>query len=72
MPKAIDELKALRTRYLELVAIFGKHATEFTAFKETLLDMNRRHRLEVARLYTTQIAKIEKKMGRKKAPAHEA
>ena len=65
MPRAVDDLKALRNRYLELVAIYGKHATEFTAFKQTLLDMNRRHRLEGARPYTTQIAKIEKKMGGK-------
>jgi hypothetical protein len=64
MPKATDEMKALRTRYLELVALYGKHATDFQTFKQTLLDMNERHRLEGKRLYTTQIAKIERKMGR--------
>jgi hypothetical protein len=64
MPKAIDEVKALRSRYLELVAIHGKHATDFTAFRQTLLDMNERHRLEGARLYRNQIARVEKKMGR--------
>ena len=65
-PKLINELKALRRTYLELVAIHGQHATDFKAFRRTLLEMNERRRLEVARRYATQIARIERKMGRKR------
>jgi hypothetical protein len=66
MAKAVDELKALRRRYLELVAIHGRHATDFKRFRQTLLEKNERHRLEGVRLYMAQIARIERKMGLKK------
>jgi hypothetical protein len=62
----IDDLKDLKREYLELVGIHGKDVTEFARFKRSLLEMNRRHRLEAARRYATIIAKIEKKVGKRK------
>ena len=36
-------------------------------FKQSLLELNRRHRLEAVRMYVRIISKIEKKVGRKKS-----
>jgi hypothetical protein len=49
---------------MELVRVHGQEVTEFKAFKQSLLDLNRRHRLEAARLYASIIAKVERKVGR--------
>jgi hypothetical protein len=47
-----------------LVRLYGQEVTEFSAFKHSLLDMNRRHRLEAARMYARIISKVERKVGR--------
>jgi hypothetical protein len=62
----IDDLKDLRRRYLDLVRIHGEEAAEFKRFRQSLLDANRRHRLEVVRMYLKMISKVEGKTGRKK------
>jgi hypothetical protein len=59
----VDDLRDLKRRYMELVRIYGEEATEFKPFKESLLELNRRHRLEAIRLYVKVISKIEKKRG---------
>jgi hypothetical protein len=61
----VDDLKDLKREYLELVRIHGEEVTEFKAFKQSLLDLNRRHRLEAVRMYVKIISKVDKKMGRK-------
>jgi hypothetical protein len=58
----LDDLKDLKRAYLDLVRVHGEAATEFKAFKQSLLEMNRRHRREAARMYAGMISKIEKKM----------
>ena len=63
--REIDEMKDLRSEYLELVRTYGKKVTGFKSFRQSLLDMNRRHRLEGKRLYEKEIAKIEQKMGKR-------
>ena len=62
--REIDEMKDLRSEYLELVRVYGKEVTGFKSFRQSLLDMNRRHRLKGKRLYEKEIAKIEKKVGK--------
>ena len=62
----VDDLKDLKRGYLELVRTYGEEATDFKAFKQSLLDLNRRHRLEAARMYVSIISKVERKMGRKR------
>lgn len=64
----LDELKDLKRAYLDLVRTHGEEAAEFKRFKRSLLDMNRRHRLEAVDMYVQIIAKIEKKIGRKRRP----
>jgi len=61
----VDDLKDLKREYLDLVRIHGEDATEFKRFKQSLLDLNRRHRLEAVRMYVNIISKIQKKMGRR-------
>jgi hypothetical protein len=61
-----DDLRDLKREYLELVRIHGEDITEFKAFKQSLLELNRRHRLEAVKMYAKIISKIEKRMGRKK------
>jgi hypothetical protein len=61
----VDDLKDLKRQYMELVRRYGQEVTEFNAFKYSLLDMNRRHRLEAARMYASIISKVERKVGRK-------
>ena len=62
----VDELKDLKREYLELVRIHGEEVTEFKRFKQSLLELNRRHRLEAVGMYVNIISKIERKMdGRK-------
>jgi hypothetical protein len=58
----LDDLKDLKREYMQLVRIYGEEATEFKAFKQSLLDLNRRHRLEAVRLYVKIISKVERKM----------
>lgn len=60
----VDDLRDLKREYLELVRIHGEEVTEFKAFKRSLLEMNRRHRLEAVRMYANIISKVERKMGR--------
>jgi hypothetical protein len=62
----VDTLKDLKREYLELVRIHGEEATEFKGFKKSLLELNRRHRLEAVRMYADIIAKVDKKVGRKR------
>ena len=62
----VDDLKDLKREYMELVRIYGEEVTELKPFKQSLLEMNRRHRLEAARMYANIISKIERKMGRRK------
>lgn len=64
--REIDEMKGLRSEYLELVRTYGKEATGFKAVRQLLLDLNRRHRLEGKRLYEREISRIEKKVGKRK------
>jgi hypothetical protein len=60
----VDDLKDLKREYMELVRVHGEEVTEFKAFKQFLLDLNRRHRLEAVRMYVNIISKVERKMGR--------
>lgn len=60
----VDDLKDLKRQYLELVRRYGREVTEFNAFKQSLLDMNRRHRLEAARRYASIISKVERRLRR--------
>lgn len=62
----VDELRDLKREYVELVRIYGEEVTEFGPFKQSLLELNRRHRLEAIRMYVKLISKIEKKVGRGK------
>lgn len=62
----VDDLKDLKREYLELVRIYGEEVTEFKPFKQSLLELNRRHRLEAISMYLKIVSKIGKKMGRKK------
>ena len=62
----VDDLKDLKREYVELVRIYGEEVTEFKRFKQSLLALNRRHRLEAVRMYVNVISKIEKKIGRDK------
>lgn len=62
----VDELRDLKREYLELVRLHGEEATEFKAFKQSMLAMNRRHRLEAIEMYVEILSKIEKKMGGRK------
>jgi hypothetical protein len=61
----LDDLRDLKREYLGLVRTYGEAITEFKAFKQSLLELNRRHRLEAVRMYARIISKIEKKVGRK-------
>ena len=61
----LDDLKDLKREYLELVRIHGEKVTEFRAFKQSLLDLNRRHRHAAIRMYVNIISRVERKMGRK-------
>jgi hypothetical protein len=61
----VDDLRELKREYMELVKIHGEEVTEFKAFKQSLLDLNRRHRLEAVRMYVDIISKVERRMGRK-------
>jgi sugar phosphate isomerase/epimerase len=62
----VYELRDLKREYVELVRTYGEEVTEFKPFRQSLLELNRRHRLEAMRMYVKIISKIEKKMGRKK------
>lgn len=61
----IDDLKDLKRQYMELVRLHGQEVTEFKPFKQSLLDLNRRHRLEAAKMYAQIISKVERKVGRR-------
>jgi hypothetical protein len=60
----LDDLNELKRRYMALVQQYGRDVTEFTAFKQSLLDLNRRHRFEAARMYASIISKVERKVRR--------
>jgi hypothetical protein len=62
----LHDLRDLKRQYLELVRVHGEEVAEFRRFKQSLLELNRRHRLEFVSLYVKIISKIEKKTGRKK------
>jgi hypothetical protein len=60
----VDDLNDLKREYMELVRRHGHEVTEFKAFRQSLLDLNRRHRLEAARMYASIISRIEKRLRR--------
>jgi hypothetical protein len=60
----VDDLKDLKRAYVALVRQYGHEVAELKAFKQSLLDLNRRHRLEAARMYARMILKVEKKVRR--------
>jgi hypothetical protein len=60
----LDEMRDLKRHYLELVRTHGEDVTEFKAFKESLLELNRKHRREAVSLYVKILSKVEKKLGR--------
>jgi len=62
----VDELRDLKREYVELVRIHGEEDTEFKPFKQSLLELNRRHRLEALGMYVRIISRIERKVGRRK------
>ncbi len=57
----IDDLRDLKREYMGLVRVHGAELAELTSFKQSLLDMNRRHRLEAAKMYLRMISKIDRK-----------
>ena len=57
----LDDLRALKREYLELVRIQGREAAGFAAFRRSLLALNRRHRREVVLMYAKAIAALQKK-----------
>ena len=59
-----DDLNDLKRAYMALVRQYGQEVAELKAFKQSLLDLNRRHRLEAARMYASIISKVEKKVRR--------
>ena len=59
-------MKDLKREYEELVRIHGEEVTEFRQFRQSLLDMNRRHRREAMGMYLSAISKIEAKVGIRK------
>jgi hypothetical protein len=61
-----EDLKDLKREYMELVRQDGAVAAELKPFKQSLLEANRRHRLEVARMYARMISRIEGKMARRR------
>ena len=63
--RAVHDLRDLKREYMDLVRTHGEEVTEFKAFKQSLLELNRRHRAEAVGMYVKLIAKIEKKTGRK-------
>ena len=60
----VDDLNELKRAYLALVRQYGQDVAELKAFKQSLLDLNRRHRLEAARRYASIISKVEKRVRR--------
>jgi hypothetical protein len=62
MMRDIDDLKDLKREYLTLVRLHGAEAAELESFRQSLLAMNRRHRLEAVRMYLNIISRIERKM----------
>ena len=60
----VDDLNDLKRAYLALVRQYGAELAELKGFKQSLLDLNRRHRLEAARMYARIISKVEKKVRR--------
>jgi len=60
----VDDLKDLKRAYMDLVRIHGEDLAELKVFKQALLEMNRRHRLEAARMYANAISKVERKVAR--------
>ena len=64
--RALDDLKDLKREYLSLVRTYGEEATDFKASEQSLLDLNRRHRLEAVKMYADAISRIEKRMAKRK------
>ena len=62
----LQDLRDLKREYLDLVRVHGEDVTEFKQFKRSLLELNRRHRLEAIGKYVKIISRIEKKVGRKR------
>ena len=60
-----DDLNDLKRAYLALVRSHGEDAAELKALKRSLLEL-KRHRREAARMYANAIAKIERKLARRK------
>jgi hypothetical protein len=62
----VDEMRDLKRHYLDLVRTHGEEVTEFKPFKESLLELNRRHRSEAISMYVKIISKVERKLARKR------
>ena len=61
----VDDMKDLKRAYMELVRVHGKEVTGYKAFRQSLLDLNRRHRLEAIKMYVDIISRVERRLGRK-------
>ncbi len=59
-----DALNDLKREYMSLVRKHGQEVTEFQAFKQSLLELNRKHRREAANMYATMISKVERRVRR--------
>jgi hypothetical protein len=59
----VDDLSDLKRAYFALVKQYGEEVAELKAFKQSLLNLNRRHRLEAAKMYASIISRVEEKVG---------
>lgn len=66
--RVVDDLRDVRREYVELVRIDGAEVTELKRFKQSLLELNRRHRLEgVVAMYVRIISRIETRKGKRRS-----
>jgi len=63
----LDQLRDLKREYLRLVNTHGERVAELKSFRESLLKLNRRHRLEAIKAYASIISKIRKKVARQRS-----
>lgn len=57
-----DQMKELRKKYIALMERHGEDVTEYKAFREALLELNRQHRRDAIQMYVDMISKIEKNL----------
>ena len=63
MARDADDLKDLKREFMQLVRLHGDEATEFQRVRQSLLDMNKRHRREAMEIYARAIANVDEKLG---------